>query len=50
MIFQGIETCIGKKPQYVCDFSEGGGRTPCPPLDPHLNPDKQTNIYVYLRQ
>ena len=35
VVLQGIHTSIGKRPYIYCDFSVGG-RTPYPPLDPHM--------------
>ena len=36
-IFQGIRTCIAKKPYIFVIFQGKGVRTPFPPLDPHMH-------------
>ena len=35
-IFQGIRTSIARKPYIFVIFQGGRGRTPFPPLDPHM--------------
>ena len=41
MIFQGTQTSIAKNLYIFVIFQGGGGGvgTPCPPLDPHMNPN-----------
>ena len=36
VIFQGIRTCIARKPYIFVIFQGGGGAAPPPPLDPHM--------------
>ena len=45
MSFQGITTSIAKEPYSFVIFQRGGGggRTPCPPLDPRKSGESSSN-------